>query len=150
MHADGLPTTNSEIAALIPHKGTMCLLDSVLEATAEYIVCTTRSHARADNPLKRNHRLSALALCEYGAQAVAMHGGLAARAAGLPPHAGLLVALREVQFEAQDIEPTGTLEVRAQCMQTTTTAWQYQFAVKREGQLLVSGRVTIVQRRFAV
>ena len=148
MHADDLPTTSSQIAALIPHQGAMCLLEAVLETTAERIVCATQSHARPDNPLKRNGRLSAIALCEYGAQAVAVHGGLAAQSAGSSPRSGLLVALRDVQLELKDIEPTGTLEVSAHCIQTTLSASQYRFAVHREGQLLVSGRATMVHRRM--
>lgn len=78
MH-DGLP--KSQWAALIPHQGSMCLLDSVAHWDDVRIHARSGSHARDDNPLRRDGRLRALHLCEYGAQAMAVHGGLLAQAA---------------------------------------------------------------------
>jgi predicted hotdog family 3-hydroxylacyl-ACP dehydratase len=146
MSSDSLPGTRARIAALIPHQGAMCLLDSVVESTADHIVCRTRSHASPANPLRRNGRLSAVHLCEYGAQAMAVHGGLAARSAGRPPPPGFLVALRDVQLAVADVEPSGELEVRAQCLHTTDSAWQYHFDISRAGQPLASGRATVMLR----
>ncbi|MGH8502676.1 MAG: hypothetical protein ACREVE_09435, partial [Gammaproteobacteria bacterium] len=77
------PVDKDAIRALIPHAGTMCLLDAVLEWDDESIHCTSETHRAADNPLRREGRLSALHAFEYGAQAVAVHGGLRARAAGM-------------------------------------------------------------------
>src|SRR6059058_4587817 len=76
------PIDKAEIRRLIPHAGTMCLLDSVLGWDDESIVCTTNTHRDEANPLRRDGRLSALHALEYGAQAAAIHGGLRARAAG--------------------------------------------------------------------
>ena len=147
MSADNLPATREQIAALIPHQGTMCLLDSVRESTPDTIVCMTRSHASPENPLRHHGRLSAVHLCEYGAQAMAVHGGLTASAAGLRSRPGLLVALRDVQLSVAAVEPTGVLEVRAQRIHTTDTASQYEFTISREGQGLATGRATIAFRR---
>ncbi|MGH8327695.1 MAG: phosphotransferase, partial [Steroidobacteraceae bacterium] len=84
------------IAALIPHQGAMCLLERVLEWDAEHAVLATATHRSPDNPLRSCGRLRALHLCEYGAQAMAVHGGLVARAAGSQARPALLVSLREV------------------------------------------------------
>ena len=105
--ASPLPTTRDQLAELIPHQGTMCLLECVQSMTADAIICSTRSHAAPDNPLRHNGQLSALTLCEYGAQAMAVHGGLSARAAGQSPRSGLLVALREVHLAVATVEPVG-------------------------------------------
>lgn len=139
-----LPSSREQIAALIPHQGTMCLLDSVSEAAAGSLVCLSRSHASPDNPLRRAGRLSAVHLCEYGAQAMAVHGGLAARAAGSPPSSGWLIALRDVHLNVADVEPDGVLEVSARRLGASDSAWQYEFAVSRAGELLASGRATVM------
>src|SRR5881398_1435622 len=78
------PIDKAEIRRLIPHAGTMCLLDSVLGWDDESIVCTTNTHRDEANPLRRDGRLSALHALEYAAQAAAIHGGLRARA--VQPH----------------------------------------------------------------
>ena len=70
---------HAELEALIPHAGGMCLLDTVESWDAETIHCRSLSHLRADNPLREKGRLAALHLAEYGAQAMAVHGGLLAR-----------------------------------------------------------------------
>src|SRR5205809_7463237 len=88
------PIDKAEIRRLIPHAGTMCLLDSVLGWDDESIVCTTNTHRDEANPLRRNGRLSALHALAYGAQAAALHGRLRARAAGPTAPPGSLAALR--------------------------------------------------------
>ncbi len=124
----------------------MCLLDEVREATAEMLVCVSRSHASADNPLRREGRLSAVNLCEYGAQAMAVHGGMAAQAIGLKPPPGLLVALRDVQLRVACVE-AGELKISARRLAESDTVWQYEFAVTQAGRLLASGRATVMLKR---
>src|SRR5438046_8929376 len=89
------PIDKAEIRRLIPHAGTMCLLDSVLGWDDESIVCTTNTHRNKANPLRRDGRLSALHALEYGAQAAAFNGGLRARAAGPTAPPCYLAALRD-------------------------------------------------------
>src|SRR5437763_16790238 len=88
------PIDKAEIRRLIPHAGTMCLLDSVLGWDDESIVCTANTHRDESNQLRRDGRLSALHALEYGAQAAAFHGGLRARAAGASAPTCCLSALR--------------------------------------------------------
>ena len=79
-----------QIAALIPHQGEMCLWDEVVGWDATH--GRLRAHRPRDihHPLRSGGQLRALHLCEYGAQAMAVHGGLRARAAGAtaPPGSG--------------------------------------------------------------
>ena len=83
---------------LIPHAGGMCLLDEVVAWDDAAIHARTRSHARDDNPLRSDGQLRALHLAEYGAQAMAIHGGLLARAQGAVAAPGYLVSLRDVEL----------------------------------------------------
>src|SRR5947207_15898570 len=93
--ADSLPIHNAEIRTLIPHSGSMCLLDSVTRWDDRSIVCVTNTHRDPANPLRRHGCLSVLHAFEYGAQAAAVHGGLRARSAGTIAAPGYLAALRE-------------------------------------------------------
>ena len=84
------------IAELIPHQGAMSLLDRVDSWNASSIVAGSMTHRATDHPLRHNGYLRAVHLCEYGAQAAALHGGLLARAAGSVAQPGYLVSLRDV------------------------------------------------------
>ena len=88
--------THADIEALVPHKHAMCLWDEVLDWDAQRIHLRATNHRDPDHPLRSDGQLRALHLCEYGAQAMAVHGGLLAREAGGMARAGMLVALRDV------------------------------------------------------
>lgn len=89
----------AQIAELIPHSGSMVLIDDVISWNATEIFCRSNSHRNLDNPLRAHQQLSALNLIEYGAQAVAIHGGLLNHA-----KAGFLAAIRNAQFSLQRID----------------------------------------------
>src|SRR5213596_1762468 len=107
------PIDQAEIRTLIPHAGTMCLLDGVVDWDDESIVCTTNTHRDEANPLRRDGRLSALHALEYGAQAAAIHGGLRARAAGATAPPCYLAALRDAHLHVARLDDLASpLEVR--------------------------------------
>jgi predicted hotdog family 3-hydroxylacyl-ACP dehydratase len=135
------------IAALIPHQGPMSLLERVLDWDAERILLATATHRSPANPLRSCGRLRALHLCEYGAQAMAVHGGLLAQAAGARARPGLLVSLREVALRRDYIDDLpGELEVEARRLMESGGSWQYAFAVRHEGRLLAEGRAAVMAR----
>ena len=136
---------HDDIAALIPHRDTMCLLDRVLEWDAQHAVLTARSHRFPDNPLRAGGRLRALHLCEYGAQAMAVHGELAARACGSRAEPGLLVSLREVMLHRQYLDDLpGELTIEARRLWAGAGAWQYTFRAIHGGELIGEGRAAII------
>ena len=96
--------SKSEWSQLIPHQGAMCLLDRVQSWDGERIHALSDSHTRLDNPLRSDGLLRAVHLCEYGAQAMAVHGALLAREQGGAAQPGLLVALRDVRLHAIRID----------------------------------------------
>lgn len=130
---------------LIPHRGAMSLLDTVLDWDDERIHLTATSHARADNPLRSDGMLRALHLCEYGAQAMAVHGGLLAQRAGRVAAPGFLVSLRGVELHVARIDDlAGALAVFADRLLDSGTSWQYAFRVEHAGELLAAGRAAVI------
>jgi predicted hotdog family 3-hydroxylacyl-ACP dehydratase len=137
-----------EIAALVPHQGRMCLLERVLEWDAERLLAIAVSHRATDHPLASGGRLRALHLCEYAAQAMAVHGGLAAQAAGARAAPGMLVSLRDVELHLSSVESLpGELLIEVRRLLDGGNSWQYAFTVRHAGLLLVSGRAAILTVR---
>lgn len=135
------------IAALIPHQGAMCLLERVIEWDRDRIVLSTTTHRAADNPLRLDGRLRAVHLCEYGAQAMAVHGGLSAQADGRVAQPGFLVSLRDVKLNVDYIDDLpGELLVSAHRLLENPGSWQYSFEAKHGDTVLASGRAAIIAR----
>lgn len=132
-------------AALIPHAGSMCLLDEVVDWDATRLHARSTSHRRVDHPLRADGRLHAVNLCEYAAQAMAVHGALRARADDGSARAGFLVALREVTLEVERIDDLpGRLQVSVECLLATPASLQYAFRVEHRGRVLAAGRAAVV------
>jgi predicted hotdog family 3-hydroxylacyl-ACP dehydratase len=137
----------SEWGHLIPHQGTMCLLDTVIDWQDECIHARSESHRRADNPLRSDGLLRAVHLCEYGAQAMAVHGALLARAAGETAAPGFLVSLRAVELKTARIDDLpGPLDVHAERLLGGGTSWQYAFRIEHAGEEIASGRAAVMLR----
>ncbi|MCB1624691.1 MAG: hypothetical protein KDI32_08895 [Pseudomonadales bacterium] len=136
-----------EVLKLIPHQGDMCLLDSVAAWHDDWIEACTLTHRSTPHPLASNGRIRAVNLCEYGAQAMAVHGGLLCRKSGVPVRPGLLVSLRAVSLYCDFIDTfTGELKVRADRLLVQRDSWQYEFRVMHDGVPLASGRAAVVAR----
>src|SRR5258708_1312602 len=100
---------------LIPHRDAMSLLDTVVVWDDTRIPLTAISHRDASNPLRSDSQLRALHLCEYGAQAMAVHGGLLAQRDGAVASPGLLVSLRAVELHITRLDDLpGVLDVHAE------------------------------------
>jgi predicted hotdog family 3-hydroxylacyl-ACP dehydratase len=134
---------HADIAALIPHQGGMCLLEDVVEWDDSRIVLTTCTHQSPDNPLRVDGKLRAVHLCEYGAQAMAVHGTLKAAPGRAPP--GMLVSLRSVTFAREYIHDlAGELRVEAVCLQATESSQQYSFRITHDDRTVAEGRAAVV------
>jgi predicted hotdog family 3-hydroxylacyl-ACP dehydratase len=134
---------HADIAALIPHQGGMCLLEDVVEWDDSRIVLTTSTHRSLDNPLRVDNKLRAVHLCEYGAQAMAVHGALKAAPGRAPP--GMLVSLRSVTFAREYIHDlAGLLRVDAACLQASESSQQYSFQISHDGETIAAGRAAVL------
>lgn len=136
--------TRTDWIDLVPHRGRMALIDRVLGYDGERIHAQSDNHRAADHPLRRGGRLGAVHLCEYGAQAMAVHGALVARAAGGLAHPGLLVALRAVDVRAARLDDLpGPLDIHAERIQADAAAWLYRFEVRHGGAMLAGGQAMV-------
>ncbi|MET0655537.1 MAG: phosphotransferase [Pseudoxanthomonas sp.] len=137
--------SRERIEALIPHKGGMCLWDEVVDWDARRIALRAGNHRDAAHPLRSGGRLRAVHLCEYGAQAMAVHGGLRAREGGGAASPGLLVALRGVQLHVSYVDQLpGALECEAEVLAEGEGSQQYAFRISHAGELLAEGRAAVM------
>jgi predicted hotdog family 3-hydroxylacyl-ACP dehydratase len=132
----------NDFAALLPHAGNAVMIQELVHWDEREIKVRTSTHQSADNPLRCEGRLASVHLAEYGAQSMAAHGALRARAAGGTPVSALLVSVR--QFEAtrnyiDDLE--GPLDVCARELLGSPTGWQYEFEVWHGSERIARGRV---------
>ena len=138
-----------QIARIIPHSGTMVLLDEVVHWDDRCLLARTASHLRADNPLRDEQGLHIACGIEYAAQAMALHGGLRVMQCGdgQPgrPRGGLLASVREVRFLAQRLDQDpAVLLVEASLVSGDRQVAMYEFAVRSSARDLLTGRATVV------
>jgi predicted hotdog family 3-hydroxylacyl-ACP dehydratase len=134
-----------ELCSLIPHSGTMCLLDKVLEWNDKKIICETHSHHLLNNPLRCEQGLSGIQGIEYGAQAMAVHGGLLAKREGKEITQGFLVALRNVDIKIDWLDTiTGPLIIKANQIMHDDKHSIYEFSLMDNELALVNGRTTVM------
>jgi predicted hotdog family 3-hydroxylacyl-ACP dehydratase len=142
--------TPEEFRSLIPHTGAMCLLERIVTWNEQGMTLATATHASPANPLRTRGKLRAIHLCEYGAQAMAVHGGLVARARGETRKPGLLVSLRDVVLSAGTIESLdGELRVEVQRLQGGVAGLQYTFRVTHRDVELARGRAAVIEESAA-
>ena len=152
----------------IPHQGSMCLLDEVMEWDAQHIRCRSGTHRLPDHPLRSDGRLSAACGIEYAAQAMAAHGALAGMAGqgrgasadsavgGLAgssvkgagkgrSEVGFLAGLRDVRLHVLRLDDVLTdLICDARLVAGDQGSALYEFAIRSEALRLLSGRATVV------
>lgn len=131
---------------LIPHRGAMCLLDALVDWDAKHLHARANSHRDPTNPLRSDGLLRGVHLCEYGAQAMAIHGGLLARAARRAAVPGLLVSLHAVSLQVERIDDLGgALDVFVEQLLDGGSSWQYAFRVTHAGAPLADGRAAVAR-----
>ncbi|MBV5273505.1 MAG: 3-hydroxylacyl-ACP dehydratase [Lamprocystis purpurea] len=139
-----MPLDLAWLRAHLPHQGTMCLLDRIDDWNAQGIRCTAVSHRALQNPLRAHGRLGAVCGIEYAVQAMAAHGALLA-APDTPPRTGYLTSARELTLHVARLDTIDAeLSVMAALRYGDANTVLYDFTVSAMGDLLLSGRVTVV------
>jgi predicted hotdog family 3-hydroxylacyl-ACP dehydratase len=88
------------VAEILPQRGRMMLLSSVLEHSDGETVCAVE--VGADTPfVDAGGTVPAVMGVEYMAQSVAAHAGLQAWARGEPPRVGFLIGSRRLDFRTR-------------------------------------------------
>lgn len=130
------------IERLVPHRGSMCLLEQVISWDENTIACRAVSHRDPANPLRRQGALSAIIGVEYAAQAVAVHGGLLNEKTSM---GGYLAALREVSCSVSRLDgERDDLVVSATRVAAESGRLLYDFRVEAGGRELLKGRLSVV------
>ncbi len=131
------------IAAHVPHHGSMCLLDAVVEWDADSASCRATSHRDARNPLRLGDRLGVACGVEYAAQAMAVHGALCAVHAA--PRAGMLVSARAVRWHVERLDDIADdLLVHVVRLHGDDTALHYAFSVRAGTRALLDGQAMVL------
>jgi predicted hotdog family 3-hydroxylacyl-ACP dehydratase len=141
-----VPTPYPDICSLIPHSGSMCLLDRVSYFDDSHIICHASSHRLPDNPLRHHSQLSAQTGIEYAAQAVAAHGSLLARRSGTAsaPKQGMIAILTDVQWFCERLDSVeDDLVIKAHKLADLPQGLNYRFTVSAAQQLLLTGELII-------
>lgn len=134
-----------DISQLVPHRGTMCLLDGVDTWDADHIVCRATSHLRPDNPLRDDSGLRALCAIEYGAQAMAAHATLLGLGPGHRVTDGVLASLRTVTTTLSHLdELKGALTILATLQLTHQQGRIYDVTVTGDGRTVLTGRLSVM------
>ncbi len=136
------PISQSQFAHLIPHAGSMMLIDQVDSWTDKQINCSTQSHLASDNPLRLNNSLSAMHLIEYGAQSMAIHGGLLSGKSS----PGFLAAVRGAHFHIDNLDSiTSALHIEASAELKIENGAVYAFRITdSHNLLLLDARATVI------
>ncbi|HTH96403.1 MAG TPA: phosphotransferase [Stellaceae bacterium] len=133
-----------EIEKLIPHAGSMCLLDAVIDWAPSSIRCRAGSHRSANNPLAAFGRLGAACGIEYAAQAMALHGGLTSGAT-TRPRGGYLASLRSlILYRSRLDDLPGDILIEAERLSGEGSSVSYRFEISHDGERLVTGRAAVI------
>lgn len=129
------------IERLVPHAGTMVLLDTVMHWNTTHIVCSAAA-PDPSHPLARDGVVPSVIAVEYAAQAAAVHGALLdGRAAPTP---GVLAKLTQVKLHTAHM-PTncGLLAVNAELIRRGAAGCVYNFEIACVHEIVASGRLMV-------
>ncbi len=136
--------TKDELASLLPHAGTMRLLDRVDSWDDSTIRCRAVSHQDPANPLRRGVTLNVVAGLEYAAQAMGVHAGLLDGRPSADGSIGYVGGLRDVIFRVDRLdECPGELTIDATRLFADQRSFMYRFTVSCHGQEVLAGRASI-------
>jgi predicted hotdog family 3-hydroxylacyl-ACP dehydratase len=142
---------HDNIAELIPHSGSMCLLSRLDMWDETRIVCVATNHRDTAHPLRTHRGLLGTCTIEYAAQAMALHGALLGRAAGISPSPGYLASARGVRLHVLRLDdlPVAGDGPDELCVEATRQAGDarqilYAFTVDHAGRRIAEGRAAVV------
>jgi len=136
------PLYQEKFAHLIPHAGSMMLIDQVFSWSTHGIHCISDSHLNRDNPLRLHNSLSAMHLIEYGAQTMAIHGGLLTGKSS----PGFLAAVRGAHFYIDILDTlSSSLHIIAKAELKIENGAVYSFRITDDQEsLLLDARATVI------
>lgn len=136
--------TRSAIAKLLPHSGSMCLLESVTEYDATRIACTVRDHHDHAHPLRHDGHLPITAGIEYAAQAMALHAILTRQNSAVSNTTAMLVQLSDVRWSCDALDQhIAPLVIRAEQTNALGNSANYHFQLLDKEGVLIEGQMLV-------
>lgn len=142
--------TREQIAAVLPHRGRMCLIDEVLACDAQQLRCVSRAATQRHNPMADGDgRLGAACAVEYAAQAMALHQACQAMRDAAPSTArlprGMLAGVRELQLFVPRLDDLDAdLAIAVTLLSGDATAAQYSLQVDAGERAVARGRAIVI------
>ncbi len=128
----------------MPHAGPMQLIEDIVSADADEILCIACDHHAGDYPLRLDGVLHVCTLVELGAQAAAAHTSLYGASEA---HTGLVLAFSNIEVFRGRVTDTEPLTIRAEQRQSLEDAAQYRFEVMDRSGTVVSGDILLSLQR---
>ena len=136
--------TKDEIGRLLPHSGSMCLLDSVDGWDELSIRCRAVTHRERTHPLRSRGQLPVSAGLEYAAQAMGVHAGLLDRGSRTEGRIGYVGSVRDITFAVDRLDDTASdLIVEATRLAEGDQSYMYRFTVSLGDRTVIEGRASI-------
>lgn len=135
------------IEALIPHRGTMLLLDRVLEFAGETAVAEYTPGAGGDAwYADETGAMPAWMGIELMAQTVAAHVALSKRQQGLPPKMGALLGTRRYESSVASFAAGDALRIRVRLLlRDASGLGAYDCAIERAGVTLATATLKVFE-----
>lgn len=131
-----------ELAALVPHRPPMLLVDELVSHEGRKVVC--RAHVRSDHPFLRDGKVPVLVAVELFAQSAAALVGLLAARGGASMTQGALLGSREVRFFTDALRVGDTVDIHCAEAWTIGPAAQIECALYRDGARIAEGSINVM------
>lgn len=133
-----------ELCRGLPHGGSMCLLNEVIQWDEERILARAINHNDPNHPLRHGGHLPALCAIEYAAQAMAVHGVLLTQEKGGAPRIGFIGSVRDVRLAVDHLDGIADpLEIEAVKQLADENHSLYELRVSAAGIELMTGRAAV-------
>jgi predicted hotdog family 3-hydroxylacyl-ACP dehydratase len=135
-----------DIKTLVPHSGTMSLLDALLAADAEAL--SARVEVKPQTLFSSGGEVGAWVGVEYMAQAVAAHAGYKARLRGEPVRVGFLLGTRRFACAVPAFAVGSVLDIHVRCAlqgETGLGAFDCSITDANDGAELANATITVFQ-----
>lgn len=136
--AETRETERARLAALLPHRPPMLLLDALVSHEGDIVVC--RVDIGPDSAFVVEGRVPAIVALEYMAQCVAVYAGLTRPG---PPRLGYLVGVRVLDLMADDFAVGESLTVRATHVWNNEISASFEALVERAGEVVAKAKLSL-------
>lgn len=135
---------DSSIESLMPHRGSMRLLDRVVEV--DELHARVEVDVPADGLFVADGEVPVWVGIEYMAQAVAVWAGARARRAGQAPGMGYLLGSRRYEAHCAGFAAGSTLTVEACCeLMGSQGMGAFDCRIEQDGRTLASARLSVFE-----